>query len=119
MSVDKRRFHLQRWKCSGCAGALHCRNQEAAFAASLWDAFRRVVDRTVAQQVSKAVEEATAPFQHVLKTESVSHVLQTLTDLDVRTTILSVDGVGAFDLISSNSMMDCSTWKKPTNCSPM
>ena len=31
--------------------------------------------------------------------------MQSLTDLDPRTTVLSVDGVGAFDLISSNSMM--------------
>ena len=58
----------------------------------------------------KAVEEATAPFQHALKTragtECVSHILQTLTDLDARTTILSVDGVGSFDLISRNSTME-------------
>ena len=74
------------------------------------DAFRRLVARTIAQQVSKAVEEATAPFQYALKTragtECVSHMLQTLTDLDLRATILSVDGVGAFDLISRNSMME-------------
>ena len=31
--------------------------------------------------------------------------MQTLTDLDPRATILSLDGVGAFDLISRNSMM--------------
>ena len=74
------------------------------------DVFRRVLARTIAQQVSKTVEEATAPFQHALKTrartECVSHFLQTLTDLDGRARILSVDGVGAFDLISRNSMME-------------
>ena len=60
------------------------------------------------QQVAEAAEEATAQFQCALKTragtECVPHVMQTLTDLDRRTTILSVDGVGAFDLISHNSM---------------
>ena len=70
------------------------------------DVLRRVLARTIA----KAVEKATAPFQFALKTragsECVSHILQTLTDLDARATILSVDGVGAFDLISRNSMME-------------
>ena len=32
--------------------------------------FRRVLARTIAQQVSKAVEEATAPFQYALKTRA-------------------------------------------------
>ena len=63
----------------------------------------------MAQQVAEAAEEATAPFQYPLRTragtECVSHIMQSLTDLDPRNTILSVDGVGAFDLISSNSMM--------------
>ena len=35
-----------------------------------------------------------------------AHIMQSLTDLDPRTTILSVDGVWAFDLISRNSMME-------------
>ena len=73
------------------------------------DTFRRLVARTIAQQVSQAVEVATAPFQYALRTragcECVSHVFQTLTDLDEQATILSVDGVGAFDLISRNAMM--------------
>ena len=61
------------------------------------DTFRRLVARTMAQQVSEAVEAATAPFQYALRTragcECVSHVLQTLTDLDEQATILSIDGV--------------------------
>ena len=67
------------------------------------DTFRRVVARTMAQQVAEAAEEAAAPFQYGLRTragtECVSHIMQSLTDLDPRTTVLSVDGVGAFDLI--------------------
>ena len=48
------------------------------------------------QQVAKDAEEATAPFQYAFRTragtECVPHIMQTLTDLDPRTTILSVDG---------------------------
>ena len=35
----------------------------------------------------------------------MSHVLQTLTDLDPTAMILSVDGVGAFDFVSRNAML--------------
>ena len=73
------------------------------------DVLRRLVVRTMAKQCSKSAEAATAPFQCALQTragsECVSHVLQTLTDLDPNATTLSVDGVGAFDLISRKSML--------------
>ena len=36
--------------------------------------------------------------------ECVAHILQHVTDLDPRATIVSVDGVGAFDLVSRNAM---------------
>ena len=89
---------------------MRCISQTEAFEELWWgDTFRRVVARTMAQQVAEAAEEATAPFQYALQTragtECVSHIMQSLTDLDPRTTILSVDGVGAFDPISRNSMM--------------
>ena len=74
------------------------------------DVFRRLVARTLAQQFAKKAETATAPFQYALSTragcECVSHALQTLTDLDESATILSVDGVGAFDLISRRAMLE-------------
>ena len=74
------------------------------------DFFRRLVARTIAQQVSEDVEKATKPFQFALNTragcECVSHVLQTLLEMDENTTLLSVDGVGAFDLISRKAMME-------------
>ena len=58
------------------------------------DVFRRVTARTIAKQCAVAEEKATAPSQHALRTlagcECVSHVLQTLTDLDPTTTILSL-----------------------------
>ena len=73
------------------------------------DIVRRLVARTVAQQLESAVEIATAPFQYALSTragsECVAHVLQTLTDVDPSATILSVDGIGAFDLVSRETML--------------
>ena len=73
------------------------------------DLFRRLVSRTIAQQIAKSVEAATSPFQHALSmkagTECVSHILQTLTDMDEKLTILSIDGIGAFDHVSRNSML--------------
>ena len=63
----------------------------------------------MATQCSTSAEVATAPFQYALQTragcECVSHVLQTLTDLDPNATIWSAGGVGAFDLISRNSVL--------------
>ena len=60
-----------------------------------------LVRRLVAQQISSAVEEATSPFQYALTTktggECVAHAIQSLTDLDSRATVLSIDGFGAFD----------------------
>ena len=74
------------------------------------DVMRRLVARTTAKQVSKKVEEATGPFQHALTTkagcECVAHILHTITDLDNRATVVSIDGVGAYDLISRNAMME-------------
>ena len=37
--------------------------------------------------------------------ETVAHILQVLTDADPDATVVSVDGIGAFDLISRNAMM--------------
>ena len=71
--------------------------------------FRGVAARTIAQQYTAKAEEATAPHQYALKTkagcETVAHILKVLTELDENATVVSVDGIGAFDLISRNSMM--------------
>ena len=73
------------------------------------DVLRRLVARTIAKQCALSAEKATAPFQCALRTragcECVSHVFQTLTNLDPSATILSVDGVGAFDLVSRNALL--------------
>ena len=84
---------------------------------------RRLVACTMAQQYSKRAKKATASFQYALSTrtgtECVTHVLQTLTDLDDWATVVSVDGIGAFDFISQQAMlsglrdMECGEELKP------
>ena len=68
------------------------------------DFLRRLVARTLAQQFSQAVLKATSPFQFALSTragtEAVTHALQALTRLEEDATVVSIDGVGAFDFIS-------------------
>ena len=71
------------------------------------EVIRRLVSRTIAQQLSPAVATATGPFQHALTTragcECVSHALQAICDLDA--TVTSVDGVSAHDTISRRAML--------------
>ena len=74
------------------------------------DVIRRLVARsTMAQQSQKAVEVATALFQYALSTkagcECVAHALPGLTHLHLDTTIKSIDGISAFDLISRESIL--------------
>ena len=61
------------------------------------DVLRRLVARTMAQQLGPAVKAATSPQGRGV---SASHTLQGLCELNPRTTITSIDGVGACDLIS-------------------
>ena len=73
------------------------------------DTVRRLVGRTIAQQLATAVEGATAPYQYALSTragcECIAHALQGLTELNPEATVTSIDGIGAFDLISRESML--------------
>ena len=73
------------------------------------DVVRRLVARTMSQQLMEDVERATAPFQYALSTRAgcgcIAHVLQRITDLDPRTTVMSIDGISAFDLISRSAVM--------------
>ena len=74
------------------------------------DIVRRLVARTIAQKITPAVLEATSPFQYALGSkaggESVAHAIQSLTDMDSRATVLSIDGISAFDMISRAAMLD-------------
>ena len=73
------------------------------------DVIRGLVARTIAQQLGKVVESATAPFQYALSTragcECIAHALQSLTELDPEATVLSIDGISAYDLISRKAML--------------
>ena len=79
------------------------------------DILRRLVARTMAHEVSKNAEKATAPFQHTLSTragcECVANVVQALTHLNPEDTVVSIDGIGAFDLISRNAMLGDGKWR--------
>ena len=74
------------------------------------DFVRRLVARTMAQQLSTTVETATDPHHHAMftraGTECVAHALQVLTELDPQATILSIDGVGAYGSVSRNWMLE-------------
>ena len=63
--------------------------------------FRRLVAKTLARQFSRQVEAACAPFQFALSTRAgvdcVGHVVRATTDADCEATLLSIDGVGAYD----------------------
>ena len=78
------------------------------------DVVRRLVARTISQLLDKALEGATAPFQYALSTiarcECVAHALQAMTDLDPESTILSIDGISAYDFISRRAML--SGWSR-------
>ena len=66
-----------------------------------------------------------SPFQCALTTkaggECVAHAIQSLTDLDSRATVLSIDGIGAFDMISRVAMLDglCASFCAPVLLRPL
>ena len=73
------------------------------------EVIRRLVARTIAQQLNSAAAAATAPFQYALTTragcECVSHALQAICELDENATVTSIDGVSACDTISRRAML--------------
>ena len=73
------------------------------------DVFRRTVARTLAQQLGKVFNEACAPFQYALSTragtECVHHILKVMTETRPTATVVSIDGIGAFDHVSRASML--------------
>ena len=60
--------------------------------------------------MSDVVEAATAPYQYALSmragTECIAHALQLMTGKKPRARLVSIDGIGAFDLISRKSMLE-------------
>ena len=74
------------------------------------DTFRRGVARTIAQQCALKFDRACMPFQYALSTRAgtdcVARVVRSLIELDPRKTLLSIDGIGAFDHIKRKAMME-------------
>ena len=72
-------------------------------------AFRRLVARTLARQFGEEMEAACSPFQFALSTRAgtdcVGHIVRFLTQADPELSVLSVDGVGAYDNIYRASML--------------
>ena len=74
------------------------------------DVFRRLVSRTLAQPAATAFQESCAPFQYALSTragaEALVRGLGLSTELSARATVVSVDGVGAYDHVSRAAMFE-------------
>ena len=73
------------------------------------DYLRRLIARTLAQHFAPAFDVATRPHQYALATragtEALAHSLQLECEMDPTLTVLPVDGVGAYDLISRHAML--------------
>ena len=71
--------------------------------------FRRLVAKTLARQFAHEVEAACAPFQFALSTRAgtdcVGHAVRAATEANQQATVLSIDGVGAYDYVHRSSMM--------------
>ena len=91
-------------------GRRHFKNRMALFAeSSLATLFASCgQDHRSATHSSSAAGHI--PFQYALVTKSggvcIAHALQTLTDLSDTATVLSIDGISAFDLISRGAMLE-------------
>ena len=74
------------------------------------DAFRRLVVRTLAKQFDKEMEDACAPYQYALSTgagtECVAHMIRVALQADTENTLLSLDGIGAYDTMQRCSMLE-------------
>ena len=70
---------------------------------------RRLVAKTLARQFSAAVETTCAPFQFAMSTRAgvdcVGHAVRVATDENPEATVLSIDGVGAYDHVNRSAMM--------------
>lgn len=79
------------------------------------DVLRRVVSRSMAQLFASQFHTACSPHQFALSTRAgtgaIVHALTTTTEHNHASTILSIDGIGAYDTISRASMLQglCNT----------
>ena len=74
------------------------------------DLHRRLVSRSLAQTYASHFHTACMPHQFALSartgTEAIVHALTAATEANPQHTILSVDGIGAYDTISRTSMLE-------------
>ena len=67
--------------------------------------FKRLVAKTLAKQCSAADEKACTPFQFARARVDVEHAIRFAADEDPETTVLSIDGIGAYDYVLWLSVM--------------
>ena len=88
---------------------MHVRSDGGVRGIATGCSLRRLVARTLAKQFMAVFEAECAPFQYALSTRAgtdcVGHMLRAATDADPRLTILSVDGIGAYDHILRSAML--------------
>jgi hypothetical protein len=74
------------------------------------EVMRRLVAKTLAQIYVMVIDQACSPFQCALSTkagtECIAHTIRAALEADPRATIVSIDGVGTFDLISRRAMLE-------------
>ena len=71
--------------------------------------FRRLVAKCLSRQYVKEVEKDCAPYQFAMSTRAgtdcVGHAIRAITDYDPNRTVLSIDGVGAYDHVLRSAML--------------
>ena len=87
------------------------------------DLLRRMVARCLAQTYATPIHQACQPHQFALSTragtEAVVHALTAATEQTPDLTILSIDGIGAFDTISRQAMLQgLATVPEANRCIP-
>ena len=74
------------------------------------DVFRRIVARTMAQQLADDLDEACFPHQYALSTragtEAVARAMLLATEADPLATVVSIDGIGAYDFVAQQRFFD-------------
>ena len=73
------------------------------------DSLQRLVTRTLSKQYGSEMEAACWPHQYALSTragtECVAHLHRTALEEDPENTVLSLDGIGAYDTIRRKAML--------------
>jgi hypothetical protein len=73
------------------------------------DVLRRLISRSLAQTYAEAIHTACSPHQFALSTragtEAIIHTITAAAQANPAHTVVSVDGIGAYDTISRESML--------------